>query len=97
MDALASDARARALSAHDAQARLAQRLADRNKFRLLDTGSIYFDSGKTDIRDRDINGLEDAAKSLKADANVILSCKALPIREGMTGTTMSWLASASKR
>jgi outer membrane protein OmpA-like peptidoglycan-associated protein len=70
--ALASDARARALSAHDAQARLAERLADRNKFRLLDTGSIYFDSGKTDIRDRDTNGLEDAAKTLKADANVIL-------------------------
>jgi outer membrane protein OmpA-like peptidoglycan-associated protein len=70
--ALASDANARALSAHDAQARLAQRLADRNKFRLLETGSIYFDSGKTDIRDRDTNELEDAAKTLKGDANVIL-------------------------
>jgi outer membrane protein OmpA-like peptidoglycan-associated protein len=70
--ALANDAQARAISAHDAQARLAQRLADRNKFRLLDTGSIYFDSGKTDIRDRDTNELEDAAKTLKADANVIL-------------------------
>ena len=70
--ALASDAKARALSAHDAQARLAQRLADRNKFRVLDTGSIYFDSGKTDIRDRDTNELEDAAKTLKGDANVIL-------------------------
>jgi len=39
---------------------------------LLDTGSIYFDSGKTEIRDRDTNELEDAAKTLKADANVIL-------------------------
>ena len=70
--ALASDAKAQAISAHDAQARLSQRLADRNKFRLLDTGSIYFDSGKTEIRDRDTNELEDAAKALKADANVIL-------------------------
>ena len=70
--ALASDAKAQAISAQDAQARLAQRLADRNKFRVLDTGSIYFDSGKTDIRDRDTNELEDAAKALKADPNVIL-------------------------
>jgi len=70
--ALASDAKAQAVSAHDAQARLSQRLADRNKFRLLDTGSIYFDSGKTEIRDRDTNELADAAKTLKADANVIL-------------------------
>jgi hypothetical protein len=53
------------MSAHDAQARLSQRLADRNKFRLLDTGSIYFDSGKTDIRDRDTNELEDAARALR--------------------------------
>jgi outer membrane protein OmpA-like peptidoglycan-associated protein len=70
--ALASDAKAQAVSAQDAQVRLSQRLADRNKFRLLETGSIYFDSGKTDIRDRDTNELEDAAKALKADANVIL-------------------------
>ena len=70
--ALASDAKAQAVSAQDAQARLSQRLADRNKFRVLETGSIYFDSGKTDIRDRDTNELEDAAKALKADANVIL-------------------------
>jgi outer membrane protein OmpA-like peptidoglycan-associated protein len=72
VDALASDAKARAISAHDAQARLAQRLADRNKFRLLETGSVYFDSGKSEIRDRDTNELEDAAKTLKGDANVIL-------------------------
>lgn len=70
--ALASDAKVRALSVHDAQARLAQRLADRNKFRVLDTGSIYFESGKANILDRDTNELEAAAKTLKADANVIL-------------------------
>ena len=63
--ALASDAKAQATSAHDAQARLSQRLADRNKFRLEDTGSAYFDSGKTDPPDRDTNELEDAAKALR--------------------------------
>ena len=45
--ALASDARTRAGTALDADARLSQRLAERNKFRLLETRSIYFDSDKT--------------------------------------------------
>src|SRR6266851_3207423 len=72
MGALASDAKTRAASALDAEARLAQRLADRNKFRLLETRSIYFDSGKTEIRSGDMSELEDVAKALKADANAIL-------------------------
>ena len=57
---------------HDAQARLSQRLADRNKFRMLETSSIYFDSGKSELRNEDMNELEGVAKALKADANVIL-------------------------
>ncbi|PYM73075.1 MAG: hypothetical protein DME10_11035 [Candidatus Rokuibacteriota bacterium] len=56
----------------DAESRLAQRLADRNKLRLLETRSIYFDSGKTEIRSGDMSELEDVAKALKADANAIL-------------------------
>jgi peptidoglycan-associated lipoprotein len=72
MGALASDAKTRAASALDAEAQLAQRLADRNKFRLLETRSIYFDSGKTEIRSGDMSELEDVAKALKADANAIL-------------------------
>ena len=69
---LASDAKTRAVTALDAEARLSQRLADRNKFRLLETRSIYFDSGKADIRNQDMNELEDVAKALKADANAVL-------------------------
>jgi outer membrane protein OmpA-like peptidoglycan-associated protein len=69
---LASDARTRAVTALDAEARLSQRLADRNKFRLLETRSIYFGSGKTEIRDQDMNELEAVAKALKADANAVL-------------------------
>ena len=70
--ALASDARTRAVTALDADARLSQRLAERNKFRLLEARSIYFDSGKAEIRSGDMNELEDVAKALKADANAVL-------------------------
>ena len=70
--ALASDAKTRAVTALDAEARLSQRLADRNKFRLQETRSIYFDSDKTEIRKQDMNELEDVAKALKADANAVL-------------------------
>jgi outer membrane protein OmpA-like peptidoglycan-associated protein len=74
--ALASDAKTRAnlaaVAAHDAEARLSQRLADRNKYRLLGTRFIYFDSGQAEIRREDINELEDLAKALKADANAVL-------------------------
>ncbi len=69
---LANDAKTRAATALDADARLSQRLADRNKFRLLETRSIYFDSGKTEIRNQDMNELEDVAKGLKADGNAVL-------------------------
>jgi outer membrane protein OmpA-like peptidoglycan-associated protein len=70
--ALASDAKTRALSAIDAEDRLSQRLADRNKFRLLETRSVYFDSGKAELRDQDMSELEDIAKVLKTDANAVL-------------------------
>ena len=70
--ALASDAKTLAVTAQEAQARLSQRLADRNKFRMVETRSIFFDSGKTEIRNQDMNELEDVAKALKADANAEL-------------------------
>jgi outer membrane protein OmpA-like peptidoglycan-associated protein len=70
--ALASDAKTQAVTAHDAQARLSQRLTDRNKFRLLETRSIYFDSDKTEMRNQDMNEIEDVANALKADANAVL-------------------------
>ena len=70
--ALASDAKTQAVTAQEAQARLSQRLADRNKFRMVEARSIYFDSGKTEIRNQDTNELEDVAKALKTDANAEL-------------------------
>jgi outer membrane protein OmpA-like peptidoglycan-associated protein len=59
-------------AARDAEARLSQRLASRNKHRLLDTKIVYFDSGQTEIRSQDVNELEDVAKALVADPNAIL-------------------------
>jgi outer membrane protein OmpA-like peptidoglycan-associated protein len=56
----------------DVEARLSQRLASRNRYRLLNTKSVYFDSGQTEIRSQDVNELEDVAKALTADPNAIL-------------------------
>jgi outer membrane protein OmpA-like peptidoglycan-associated protein len=54
-----------------AEARLAQRIAGRNRYRLLETKSIYFDAGQAEIRKQDIDELENVAKALKADPNAI--------------------------
>jgi outer membrane protein OmpA-like peptidoglycan-associated protein len=59
-------------AARDAEARLSQRLASRNRHRLLDTKFVYFDSGQTEIRSQDVNELEYVAKALTADPNAIL-------------------------
>jgi outer membrane protein OmpA-like peptidoglycan-associated protein len=56
----------------DVEARLSQRIASRNRHRLLDTKFVYFDSGQTEIRSQDVNELEDVAKALTADPNAIL-------------------------
>jgi outer membrane protein OmpA-like peptidoglycan-associated protein len=58
--------------ARDAEARLSQRLASRNKHRLLDTKFVYFESGQTEIRSQDVNELEEVAKALTADPNAVL-------------------------
>jgi outer membrane protein OmpA-like peptidoglycan-associated protein len=58
--------------ARDAEARLSQRLASRNRHRLLATKFIYFESGQTEVRSQDVNELEDVAKALTADPNAIL-------------------------
>src|SRR5881628_405175 len=59
-------------AARDVEARLSQRLASRNRHRLLDTKVVYFDSGQTEIRSQDVNELEDVAKALTADPNAVL-------------------------
>jgi outer membrane protein OmpA-like peptidoglycan-associated protein len=59
-------------AARDAEARLSQRLAGRNRYRLLDTKVVHFESGQTEIRGQDMNELESVAKALTADPNAIL-------------------------
>jgi outer membrane protein OmpA-like peptidoglycan-associated protein len=52
--------------------RLTQRFANRNKYSALEKKSIYFDFAKADLRDEGINELEEIARALKADPNMVL-------------------------
>src|SRR5438128_4527868 len=72
LDLRVGEVGARASSARDAEARLSQRLASRNRHRLLDARFVYFDSGQTEIRSQDVDELEYVAKALTADPNAIL-------------------------
>jgi peptidoglycan-associated lipoprotein len=76
VSAAASDAKTRAdlagEAAHGAEARLSQRLAERNRYREVETRSLYFASDRASIRDDGIQALEDMASALKADANAVL-------------------------
>jgi outer membrane protein OmpA-like peptidoglycan-associated protein len=64
------------------EARLSQRLASRNRHRLLDTKFVYFDSGQTEIRSQDVNELEYVAKALTADPNAILELQGFADSQG---------------
>jgi peptidoglycan-associated lipoprotein len=74
--ALASEAKTRAEvvgeGAHQAEMRLAQRLADRNKYRVVETRVIHFDFDRADIRDEGNRALEEMATALRADANAVV-------------------------
>jgi len=76
LDAAASEAQNRADQAtevaRDVEARLSHRIAGRNKYRLLETRLIYFDSGRSDIRDAGVRELEEVAKTLEADPNALV-------------------------
>jgi outer membrane protein OmpA-like peptidoglycan-associated protein len=61
-----------AVSAQDAEARLAQRIASRNKYRLLDTKSVYFGSGQIELRSQDLGELDTVATAVAANPNAIL-------------------------
>ena len=67
-----TQAEATAGAVRDAEARLSERIASRNRYRLLETRQVYFDSGHATIRPDDVAELEEAARTLKADANAIL-------------------------
>ena len=59
-------------AARDAEARLSQRLAARNRYRLLDTKAVHFDADRTEIRSQDVGELDEIAKAVMADPNAIL-------------------------
>ena len=69
---LTTGVKTRAEDAHDANARLSQRLAGRNSYRLVETRSLHFERDQAQIRSQDITELEEVAKVLKGDANAVL-------------------------
>ena len=69
---LATGATTRGQAAHDANARLSERFARRNSYRVLETRFLYFERDQAEIRNQDINELEDVVKALKADVNGVL-------------------------
>jgi outer membrane protein OmpA-like peptidoglycan-associated protein len=86
MGALAERAKTRAdsaaVAAQDAEARLAQRFAGRNKYRLLDTKSVYFGSGQIEFRSQDFSVLDELAGALAADPNAILELQGFADPQG---------------
>ncbi len=86
VNALAEGARVRsdraAVVAQDAEERLAQRFAGRNRYRLLDTKSVYFSSGQIELRSQDVNVLDEMARALAADPNAILELQGFADSQG---------------
>jgi outer membrane protein OmpA-like peptidoglycan-associated protein len=66
------DAAQVAAAQKEAEAAFNRRFANRNKYALVETKSIFFDFSKADLRDEGINELEEVAKALNADPNAVL-------------------------
>ena len=56
----------------DVDSRTTQRFANRNRYTVLDTKSVVFDFGKSDLRDESINMMREIAAALKQDPNAVL-------------------------
>ena len=56
----------------DVDTRTTQRFANRNKYSVLDTKSVMFDFGKSDLRDESINLIREIAAALKQDPNAVV-------------------------
>jgi len=73
---LATDAKKSAddvsASVRDVDARTTQRFANRNKYTVLESKSVMFDFGKSDLRDESINLIRDIAAALKQDPNAVV-------------------------
>jgi outer membrane protein OmpA-like peptidoglycan-associated protein len=79
---VAARAEQAAAATANAEARLTQRLAGRNKHRVVDTKAIYFDSGRVDIRKQDVTTLDEVARALAADPNAILELQGFADPQG---------------
>ncbi len=66
------DAAQIATAQKEAETAFNQRFANRNKYTMVETKSVFFDFNKSDLRDEGINELEDVAKALKSDPNAVL-------------------------
>ncbi len=79
VSAVANDAKKQADSVSNAlretDAKLSQRFANRNKYSMVDTKTVYFDSNKATLRDEGINELQDVANALKADPNAVVELR----------------------
>ncbi len=73
---LARDARKAAddnsAALHDVDSRLSGRLANRNRYSVLDTRSVYFDFGRSELNDGAMTALLEVAKALKEDVNAVV-------------------------
>jgi OOP family OmpA-OmpF porin len=76
------DAAAVATAQRDAEAAFTQRLANRNKYSMVDTKLVYFDFNKADLRDEGMSELDEVAKALKADANAVLELQGFADQRG---------------
>ena len=66
------DAAQVAAAQKEAETAFNQRFANRNKYAMVETKSVFFDFNKSELRDEGINELEDVAKALKSDPNAVL-------------------------
>jgi len=82
--------------ARDVEARLSQRVASRNRYRLVETKSVYFDSGQIEVRSQDADGLEPWPRLSRRILTRSSSCRASPMCAGATATIASWPANASR-
>jgi outer membrane protein OmpA-like peptidoglycan-associated protein len=62
-------------SARDIEGRLSGRIANRNRYAALDTRSVYFDFGRSELKDDAINALREVARALREDPNAVLELR----------------------
>jgi outer membrane protein OmpA-like peptidoglycan-associated protein len=76
------DAATVAAAQRDAEAAFTQRLANRNKYSMVDTKLVYFDFNKSDLRDEGMAELDEVAKALKADPNAVIELQGFADQRG---------------